>query len=387
MRTIAAFTATRAEYGLLRPVLERLREDDGVQLKLIVTGTHLSHEHGYTLAEIKHDGFEPFCMIKMNLSNDSPDHLCGELGQMCGSLAMSLAQITPDLIVLLGDRYECMGAALSAAMMRIPMAHIHGGEITRGAMDDCFRHAITKLSHLHFTSCESYRQRVIQLGEQPDRVWNVGALGVENALTSKLLDALATYEALSIPYGSPYILCTFHPATLDIGRETEQLRALCTALDNFSAHYVIFTGANADPGGGNINQLLHHFAVSHPNRVKIFPSLGVRRYLSAAKYAKCVAGNSSSGIIEIPSLGVPVVNIGDRQLGRTSSDMVLHCPSDAGSIMAALSKALTPRWYNHVKAIPNPYEQKNTSATIANTLLTYPLTNILKKEFYNITRL
>lgn len=386
MRTIAVFTATRAEYGLLRPLLLRLRESRQCRLQLIVSGTHLSHAHGYTLTEIQHDGFEPDATIPLDFSKDSSEHLCGELGSIVAKTGAALARLQPALLVLLGDRYECLGAATAAAMMQIPVAHIHGGEITRGALDDSFRHAVTKLSHLHFTSCEPYRQRVLQLGEDPQRVWNVGALGVENVLNLPLLDASTTRQALRLADNAPYILCTFHPVTLEPEQEARQLASLCAALDKFSQHRVVFTGANADPGGGSINRQLHDYTTAQPERIRIFQSLGVLRYLSAAKYAACVVGNSSSGIIEIPSLGVPVVNIGNRQQGRIASPAVLHCPPEKDAIVASLAQALTPECREHARITPNPYEKAGTRAAIAEVLLTFPFNNILKKYFFDIAR-
>lgn len=386
MRTIAVFTATRAEYGLLRPLLLRLRESSQCHLRLIVSGTHLSHAHGYTLTEIRSDGFEPDVMVPLNFSKDSPEHLCGALGTMIAETGAALARLQPDLLVLLGDRYECLGAATAAAMMQVPVAHIHGGEITRGAMDDNFRHAVTKLAHLHFTSCEQYRQRVIQLGEQPQCVWNVGAMGVENALSLPLLDEAAVREYLRLEAGRPYFLCTFHPVTLEPGQEETQWREVQQALERYADHAIIVTGANADPGGGLINRLLEEWSQQQPERVRLFASLGVLRYLSAAKHAACVVGNSSSGVVEIPSLGTPVVNIGDRQQGRVASSAVLHCPSQAGDIVTTVARALTLQFREYARITPNPYEKNGTSAAIAGILLTVPIESIRKKVFYDIVR-
>jgi len=386
VRTIAVFTATRAEYGLLRPLLLRLRESHQCRLQLIVSGTHLSHAHGYTLTEIRSDGFEPDVMVPLDFSKDSPEHLCGALGAVVAQTGAALARLQPDLLVLLGDRYECLGAATAAAMLHTPVAHIHGGEITRGALDDSFRHAITKLSHLHFASCEPYRQRILQLGEQPDHVWSVGALGVENALSLPLSDEAAVREYLRLEEGRPYFLCTFHPVTLEPGHEEVQWREVQQALETFSNHAVIITGANADPGGEHINRMLVEWSRQQPERVRLFDSLGVLRYLSAAKYAACVVGNSSSGVIEIPSLGAPVVNIGNRQQGRISSPAVLHCPAQKRAVIAALKQAGTPQCRERARTTPNPYQKPGTSAAIAHTLLTFPLEDILKKTFYDMAR-
>lgn len=386
MRTIAVFTATRAEYGLLRPLLLRLRESRQCRLQLIVSGTHLSHAHGYTLTEIRSDGFEPDVMVPLDFSKDSPEHLCGALGAVVAQTGAALARLQPDLLVLLGDRYECLGAATAAAMMQIPVAHLYGGEITRGALDDSFRHAVTKLSHLHFTSCEPYRQRVIQLGEDPDHVWNVGALGVENALSLPLSDEAAVREYLRLDEGRPYFLCTFHPVTLEPGHEEAQWREVQQALETFSNHAVIITGANADPGGGRINRMLAAWSKQQPERVRLFDSLGVLRYLSAAKYAACVVGNSSSGVVEIPSLGTPVVNIGNRQQGRIASTAVLHCPTQKDAVAVSLQQAITPQHHQCARNTPNPYQKTGTSAAIAHTLLSFLLESILHKDFFDIVR-
>ena len=294
-----------------------------------------------------------------------------------------MQSLNADILVLLGDRYECLGVALAAAMLRVPIAHIHGGEITEGAMDDNFRHAISKLAHLHFASCEPYRQRIIQMGEQPDKVWNVGSLGVENVRSLSLLDAAATRSILGVPDGLPYILCTFHPVTLEPGQELAQVSALCRALESFSQYQVIFTGVNADPGSGVLSRVLHQYADTQPERVRMVQSLGVLRYLSAAKHAACVVGNSSSGILEVPSLGVPVVNIGNRQKGRIVSCAVLNCSSEEKGIAAALHEALTPDRRRVAETTWNPYDKLGTSARIAEILQAAPLEGILSKKFYD----
>jgi len=384
VRTIAVFTATRAEYGLLRPLLQQLRVCPQCRLKIIVSGTHLSPEHGYTLREIQEDGFSADALIPLDLSCDTAPHLCGELGNLVRETGAALQSLHADMLVLLGDRYECLGAALAAAMLRVPIAHIHGGEITEGAMDDSFRHAISKLAHLHFASCEPYRQRIIQMGEQPDKVWNVGSLGVENVRSLALLDAAATRGILGVPEGGPYILCTFHPVTLEPGQELAQVSALCRALDSCTQYQVIFTGVNADPGSGVLSRALHQYAAAQPERVRVFQSLGVLRYLSAAKHAACVVGNSSSGILEVPSLGVPVVNIGNRQKGRIASCAVLHCSPEEKDIAAAVREALTPERRRVAGTTCNPYDKAGTSARIAEILQAASLEDILAKKFYDL---
>lgn len=384
MRKIAVFTATRAEYGLLRPLLLRLQDSPQCSLQLLVSGTHLSPAHGYTLREIEQDGFCPAACIPMDLTSDTGTGLCTSMASLLAGLSACLETLQPDMMVLLGDRYECMVAGLAASMCHIPLAHIHGGESTEGAQDDAFRHALTKLSHWHFTSCERHRQRVIQLGEDPEKVWNVGALGVENVRATDFLPEHAVREALALDQHTPYILCTFHPVTLEQGQEITQMHELCAALRTFTEYYCIFTGANADAGGAAINALLTAECAAQPQRLRLFASLGTRLYLSAAKYAACVVGNSSSGIIEVPSLGTPVVDIGNRQQGRQRAASVLHCSAKAHDIITALRSAVSPAHKQNLKMAENPYEKNHTSASIAQVLTSYSMENICKKHFIDI---
>lgn len=384
MRKICVFTASRAEYGLLKRLLFLLKNQDDIKLQLLVSGGHLAISQGNTISEIIQDGFSPDATAEILLDSDSSTSVCLSMGIAMQQFGLHLNSLRPDMVVLLGDRYETFIAAAAAAVLCIPVAHLHGGEITQGAIDDIFRHAITKMSHWHFCSCEPYRQRVIQLGEEPERVWNVGAPGVENALKQPLMPQEDLYACLNLPPNTPYFLCTFHPVTLEHGQESIQFQALCQALDHFPEHRIIFTGANADHGGGQINRLLHSYVKQYPDRVQVYQSLGCLRYLSAAKYAAAVVGNSSSGVIEIPSLGTPVVNIGDRQKGRIASSAVLHCPPVADAIVSCLEQALTAVHREKAKSASNPYERPNTSQRIAEILTTYPLTTVLKKKFYDL---
>ena len=377
-RCIAVFSGTRAEYGLLRPLLLKLKKKD-CTLKIIASGTHLSEAHGHTLEEIRNDGFSPIC-VDMQLGGDTS--LCRSMGLVLEGAGKVFEACPPDLLVVLGDRYETFCAVAAATIKGIPIAHIHGGETTIGAIDEAFRHSITKMSHLHFTSCEPYRQRVMQLGENPERVWNVGALGVENALTLHLPDEEALRRSVGLSPG-PYILCTFHPVTLEPGQETAQLQSLLNALDALPSYSIIFTGANADVGGNAINALLRAWASAQEGRVKLVSSLGVVRYLAAAKYAACVVGNSSSGILEVPSLGTPVLDIGNRQLGRIRSQAALSCEASEEAISAGLRMALSQEYRKKAQTALNPYQGENTSSRIVDILLHYPLQGILKKIFYD----
>jgi UDP-hydrolysing UDP-N-acetyl-D-glucosamine 2-epimerase len=336
MRTIAVFTGTRAEYGLLKSVMQGIMRHDGCSLHTIVSGSHLGAKHGQTLDEIHADGIPVHDCAEMLLSSDSPAGVSAAMGIGLIRYADILARVRPDILVLLGDRFEALAMASAATLCGVPIAHIHGGEVTEGAIDDAFRHAITKMSHLHFTSCEAHRQRVIQLGEHPDRVFNVGSLGVEAIQTLDFIPEDELRRDLQINASVPYVLCTFHPVTLEAGQEMAQLDALLQALDTFPEYVVVFTGANADPGGNRINETLVKRAACD-GRYRFFMSLGQRRYLSAAKHAACVIGNSSSGIIEVPSLGVPVVDIGNRQKGRIRTESVLHCEPESRVISDSLT--------------------------------------------------
>lgn len=381
MRRIAVFTGTRADYGLLRPLLFQLQTNPDVELLLLVSGGHLSAAQGMTVQEIEADRLPIAARIDLKLDT-LPLYACMALA--LEGVARSLEQLQPDLLVLLGDRYEAMGAAQAATVLNIPLAHISGGDSTEGSIDEAFRHSITKMSHLHFPSCEVYRQRIIQLGESPERVWNVGALGVENVRNLPLLSEDQIRTALEIPLQRDYLLCTFHPATIDGGLEEAQLAELLAALDTFMELDVVVTGANADQGGNAINRLLQDWACKQHPRVRLFSSLGVVRYLSAAKYAAGVVGNSSSGVVEIPSLGTPVLDIGTRQQGRIRSDMVLHCQPQRKEIIAALRCLLTQEYRERARNGHNPYAGKNTAQRICHTLCTCSLDGILLKKFYDI---
>lgn len=383
-KRIAVFTSTRADYGLLRSVLIHLNSLPEIDLQLFVSGGHLADAQGMTIKEIEADGLPIAAYIDMELDTLSQPAYAS-LALVLKKSGVHLEKLRPHLLLLLGDRYETMGIAAVATILGIPLAHISGGESTIGSIDEAFRHAITKMSHLHFPSCEAHRQRVIQLGEAPERVWNVGALGVENAIHLPQLHEDKIRNDLGISPNQPYFLCTYHPVTLELGLEEIQCKSMLAALDQFPQYNVIFTSANIDPGGKIINHCLKTWEAKQPQRVKVFNSLGVVRYLSAARFADCVIGNSSSGIIEIPSLGTPVVNIGNRQRGRICSSAVLHCQTDKNEIIATLHYALSPQHKQIANFEPNPYEGENTAQRICNIICSYPLYDILKKKFYDIS--
>lgn len=379
--TIAVFTGTRAEYGLLYWLMKDIAADPDLELKLIVSGTHLSPEFGLTYQQIEQDGFKIDERIEMLLSSDTSVGVVKSMGVALLGLADALARLQPDMLVILGDRFEALAAAQAAMLQRIPVAHLHGGEITEGAYDDAIRHAITKLSYLHFTAAEPYRQRVIQLGEAPERVFNVGAVGLDHIIKTPLLSMDELQSSLGFTLGSPFFVVTYHPVTLADEPAKESFNALLAALDNYPDHQVILTYPNADDGGRAIIPLLEQYAAVNPARVLAIPSLGYRRYLSAVKHCAAVIGNSSSGIIEVPSLGVPTIDIGQRQQGRLAAQSVLHCEANGAAITECIAQALQPMAPD---AYANPYGAGNASSQIVACLKHFSAPTI--KQFHDLNR-
>ncbi|HFT7663369.1 TPA: UDP-N-acetylglucosamine 2-epimerase [Aeromonas veronii] len=379
--TIAVFTGTRAEYGLLYWLMKDIAADPDLELKLIVSGTHLSPEFGLTYQQIEQDGFKIDERIEMLLSSDTSVGVVKSMGVALLGLADALARQQPDVLVTLGDRFEALAAAQAAMLQRIPVAHLHGGEITEGAYDDAIRHAITKLSYLHFTAAEPYRQRVIQLGEAPERVFNVGAVGLDHIIKTQLLSMDELQSSLGFTLDSPFFVVTYHPVTLADEPARESFCALLAALDNYPDHQVILTYPNADDGGRAIIPLLEQYAAANRARVLAIPSLGYRRYLSSVKHSAAVIGNSSSGIIEVPSLGVPTINIGQRQQGRLAAKSVLNCDAKAEAITQCIAKALQPMGPD---AYVNPYGAGDASGQIVAHLKHFTIPTI--KQFYDLDR-
>ena len=376
-------TATRAEYGLLRPVVRALRASGAFAVSLLVTGAHLSEAYGETVREIERDDMPIAARIPILSGDDTPRGVSGTMANALNGFAAYFEAHRPDALLVLGDRYEILAVCCAAMNARIPIFHLHGGETTQGAVDEAIRHSITKMSLLHFTSNEQHRRRVIQLGEQPDRVFNVGAPGVENALHVPLLSKEALAESVGLPLQKPYAVVTFHPVTLEDEPPERQLFELFAAMDAFDLEYII-TKANADAGGLAINRAVDDYAAKRDN-VAAFDSLGLVRYLSAVKYCAFVAGNSSSGILEAPSFGVPTVNIGDRQKGRMQAESVLQCAPARADIARAFAQALTPAFQNKAAHAVNPYGDGDTSGKIVAILqrvFSGPLD--LKKTFYDI---
>lgn len=386
MKRIGIMTGTRAEYGLLKPLMQEINKDNDLELYLIVSGMHLSPEFGMTYQEIEEDGFEINAKVEMLLSSDSPAGISKSIGLGVIGFADEFQRADLDMLILLGDRYEALSAAICAMVMRIPIAHLHGGELTEGAIDEGIRHSITKMSYLHFTSTEQYRNRVIQLGENPERVFYVGALGVENIKKINLMTKEELERSIHFEIDENTVVVTYHPVTLENNTVEEQFLNLLKVLDRNPKIRMIFTKANADTNGRIVNELIDKYAAQNSERACAFMSLGQKRYLSALKYCRIVIGNSSSGIIEAPSFGKPIINIGDRQKGRICADSVINCGYTQQEIQQAMETALTKEFENKASNCRNPYEKENTAANIISVIKDYLLNDKikLKKGFYDI---
>ncbi len=384
MKKICIVTGTRAEYGLLKPVIEKVNNAENMELQLVATGMHLSPEFGLTYREIEEDGFSISAKIEMLLSSDTGAGATKSMGVALLGFADYFEGKRPDLVIILGDRYEALMAATAAMMARIPIAHIHGGETTQGAVDEAIRHSITKMSHLHFTTTQEYRNRVIQLGEQPQNVYCVGALGVENIKAVSLLDRKALEDAIQFTFRPPTVMVTYHPVTLENKTAAEQFGNLLHVIERHGELQVIFTKANADPDGRIVNQMIDDYVEKNRTRCAVYTSLGQLRYLSALQFCDLVMGNSSSGIIEVPSFGIPTVNIGDRQKGRVSADSVIHCGNEETDIERALIQAMSPDFKDNIRGTVNPYEGKHTSKQIVEVIEEALERGIdIKKKFYD----
>lgn len=370
-RKVAVFTGTRAEYGLLYWVMKDIQASELLDLQVIVSAMHLSPEFGETWRQIEADGFPVDAKVEMLLSSDTPVGVVKSMGLGTIGYADALDRLKPDMLVVLGDRFEALSVVQAALVMRIPVAHLHGGEITEGAYDDAIRHAITKMSNLHFTAAEQYRQRVIQMGEAPETVFNVGAVGLDHLLRNPPMSPEELSESLGFELKQPYFLVTYHPVTLAEEDPEVSFRALLSALDRFPDHQVILTYPNADNGGRAIIPILEQYARESRERVLAIPSLGFRRYLSALSRASAMIGNSSSGIIEAPAFGVPTVNIGSRQLGRLAAESIVHCAPNEAAILDAIDLALTPEFKARAQHVRNPYGQGNAAARIVELIEHY----------------
>jgi len=382
MRRICAVTGGRADYYLMQNLLKGIEASPELELSVIATGSHLSPAHGMTVDAVEAD-FPDVSRVDLGLGGDSPAEITKATGRAMIAFADSLETIKPDILLVLGDRYEIFAAAAAALIAGIPVAHLHGGETTEGAADEAFRHSITKMSHIHFTAAEDYRRRVIQLGEDPERVFNVGGMGAAAISRIKLMERDELEKSLGFGLGEKYIVVTFHPVTLDSTPEEIQFGELLKALDRLDAK-IIFTGANADAGGTVINRMLADYVVKSGGRAAAFDSLGMQRYLSAVKYAHAVVGNSSSGLAEAPGLKTPTINIGCRQAGRLRAGSVIDCEPTAESILEAFAKLETPEFRKALKETVNPYGEGDNTAKIVEILANFPLKDIIIKRFHDI---
>ena len=380
-KKICVVTGSRAEYGLLYPLIKKIQQVKEFDLQIIATGMHLSPEFGLTYKEIEEDGFEISEKVEILLSADTPTSVNKSIGLGLIGFTDSLKRLSPDFVVLLGDRFESFSAAIAAFIMRIPIIHLHGGELTQGLIDEGIRHSITKLSYLHFVSTEVYRKRVIQLGESPERVFNVGALGLDNIKNLKLLEKDELERVLNYRLDKKTILLTFHPVTLENNTSEKNFREILKALDQLKNYNIIFTKPNADTEGRIIAKLIDNYVLENPKRAIEFTSLGKLKYLSLMKYVDMIMGNSSSGIIEAPSFKKPTINIGDRQKGRVKAESIIDCEVNKESIIRAVKKAEQMDLSN----IENPYGDGNASVRIIEILKKQVRKGInLKKEFYDI---
>ncbi len=380
-RKICIVTSTRADWGLLSGVAKGLRDSDNVDVRIIATNMHLEEKYGMTVSEIEEDGFEVDARVPMPAASDSPLDTALATAECLAGIARAFDRIKPDMLLILGDRYEMLAVATAATIMRIPIAHIAGGEISEGAIDDNIRHALTKLSSLHFTATEAYRNRVISMGEDRRKVFNTGALGVYNIEHDPVVSKEALEEFIGMTIGANTLLVTLHPATCDPVPVGERCQALLDALDTFRHNKIVFTYPNNDPQGAVIIDRINDYARRNPGRVAVVPSLGRARYLSLLRYIAAVVGNSSSGIVEVPSLRIPTVDIGIRQRGRIAASSVIHCEPDADSIRDAILFALSPAGKRIAFETENPYYKPDTLKRIIDVLTTVDLADMEAKHF------
>ncbi|RUM75488.1 MAG: UDP-N-acetylglucosamine 2-epimerase (hydrolyzing) [Sulfurovum sp.] len=382
-RKICVVTGTRAEYGLLYWLMKEIEADERLELQLIVTGMHLGPEFGLTYKAIEKE-FTIDKKIEMLLSSDTSVGISKSMGLAQISFAEAYDELNPDILVVLGDRYEIFSAVSAAMIARIPVAHLHGGETTEGAFDESIRHSITKMSHLHFTATDAYRNRVIQLGEHPDRVFNVGGMGIENIKRLALLTKEAFEKSIDFKLNKKNILVTFHPVTLENSTAKEQFQNVLDAIDTLQDTHIIFTKANSDTDGRVINHMIDEYVNKNSDKAVCFTSLGQLRYLSALQYVDAMVGNSSSGLAEAPSFQIGTINIGDRQKGRIMAQSVISCANDTITISNALKRIYSHEFQEILKTSTNPYGKGRASIKIKNILKETALNHILKKSFYDI---
>lgn len=383
IRKVCVITGTRADYGLLRWVMQGIKDDSDLTLQVIATGMHLSPEFGLTYREIEQDGFQIDRKVEMLTSSDTSIGIAKSMGLGLIGFADALNELKPDLIVVLGDRFEIFAAVSAALVACIPVAHLHGGETTEGAFDESLRHSITKMSHLHFVAAEEYRQRVIQLGEQPERVFLVGGLGIDNIKRLTLLNRAELELSLGFKLAQKNLLITFHPVTLETATAADQMAELLRALDELKDTQLIFTLPNADTGGRALIKMVEQFVEQHHN-AHAYTSLGQLRYLSCVAQVDGVVGNSSSGLLEVPSFSKGTINIGDRQRGRLQAASVINCTPDQKGITAALKRLYSTDFQISLNEARNPYGEGGASEKIVKTIKSYAIDSIVKKAFYDL---
>lgn len=384
MKKICVFTGGRAEYGLLRPLLNELRDNKDIELQILVSGMHLSAEFGLTYKEIEKDGFLCDEKVEMVLSSDTPVAISKSMAIGMIGFSEALTRLNPDILVTLGDRYENMSIVTTAWVCRIPVAHIQGGEKTLGAIDDQFRHCITKMSRLHFTATDEYRNRVIQLGEYPENVFNVGALNVDALKKIKILPKAKLEQEINFSFQGKTALVTFHPVTLKKETSGKHFAQLLEVIDSIKDLKIIFTKTLADTEGRVINQMIDDYVSNNENKSVAFTSMGQLNYISALNYIDVVVGNSSSGVIETPSFKVPTINIGDREKGRIMADNVICVDQNINAIKEAFKKAFSSSFIKSLANMENPYEKPDTAKNIASILADYDIPNSTEKEFYDL---
>jgi GDP/UDP-N,N'-diacetylbacillosamine 2-epimerase (hydrolysing) len=383
-RKICVVTGTRAEYGQLSWLMREIKKDKNLELQVIATGMHLSHEFGLTYKEIEKDGFKINKKIEMVLSADTPSSIVKSTGLGMIGFGDALRDLNPDIMVLLGDRYEMLAAAYSATISRIPIAHFHGGEVTLGAIDEPTRHAITKMSHFHFVSHKKYKKRIIQLGENKKNIYLVGGLGVEYIRRTKLIKKSILEKNIKYNFSGKNILITFHPVTLEKNTASKQFKNLLYALDKLKNIKVIFTMPNSDSDGRIIQKLIINYVKKNKFKSTFFTSLGQKRYLSCLKFVDAVVGNSSSGILEAPSFKVATINIGDRQKNRIQAKTIINCKPEKNAILKAFKKIYSKKFRKSILKIKNPYELNNNvfpSKVAVKIFKKVNLNNVLKKSF------
>lgn len=383
MSDILIATGTRADWGLLSPLAKALRKVPGIDVRILATNMHLQQQYGNTVSEIIADGFTPDACVPLPEGDSALDRAIAMAACLEGA-AREMARLKPDMLVILGDRYEMLAVASAATMLGIPIAHLHGGELTYGAIDDNIRHAISKLAALHFTSTEAARQRLIAMGEEPGRVVCSGAIGVWSFCNFSPMSRTELEESLGFSLDSPLFLATFHSATLDPEDPALRCRAMLEAIDAFPDHKTIVTYPNNDPRSEGIIREIKAYAGSRPDKVLLIPSLGLRRYQSVLRFADAVIGNSSSGILEVPSAGIPTVNIGIRQDGRDRAPSVIDCGDSADEIRSAIAKAISPGFKAMAAKAPNPYFKDNTLEIIVETISGADFNNLKTKKFHHI---